>query len=150
MSFGNGILNLTNWLGNVIMPTMAGLLFAVAIIRFAKGYPWSYSMWAAVTALCVSGLLRAMETFSSQLAWNDPDLVWNTLLNLVNWIGNVFLPIYAVGQVVLGAVEYAGVSKLMPGSAWLRHFTAAGLCLLASGVLRLAEFFVTQGTGGVS
>jgi len=34
-----------------------------------------------------------METFSSQLAWNDPNLVWNTLLNLVNWVGNVFLPV---------------------------------------------------------
>lgn len=150
MSFGNGILNLANWLGNVIMPTMAALLFVVAIVRYARGSPWSYPMWAAVAALCVSGLLRALETFSSQLAWNDPDLTWNTLLNLVNWIGNVFLPIYAVGQVVLGAVQFAGVGRLMPGSAWLRHFTAAGLCLLASGVLRLAEFFVTQGSGGVS
>jgi O-antigen/teichoic acid export membrane protein len=58
MSFYNGILNLTSWLGNVIMPTIAGLLLAVAIVRFAKGYPWSYAMWAAVAALCVSGLLR--------------------------------------------------------------------------------------------
>ncbi|MGQ9635810.1 MAG: hypothetical protein ACUVXB_16400 [Bryobacteraceae bacterium] len=64
MSFENGILNLTNWLGNVIMPTMAVLLFAVAIVRYAKGYPWNYSMWAAA-ALCVSGLLRALETFGS-------------------------------------------------------------------------------------
>ena len=35
------------------MPTVAGLLFAVAIVRYAKGYPWNYSMWAAVAALCV-------------------------------------------------------------------------------------------------
>ena len=55
MSFYNGILHLTNWLGNVIMPTMAGLLFAVAIVRYSKGYPWNYSMWAAVAALSVSG-----------------------------------------------------------------------------------------------
>jgi hypothetical protein len=106
-------------------------------------------MWAAVAALSVSGLLRAMETFSSQLAWNDPDLIWNTLLNLVNWVGNVFLPVYAAGQVVLAAAMYVNVGHWMPGSAWLRHLTAAGLCLLASGVLRLAEFFVTNGTGGV-
>ena len=79
MSFENGLLNLTNWLGNVIMPTLAGLLFAVAIVRYAKGYPWNYSMWAAVAALCVSGLLRALETVTSQAAWNDPDLIWITL-----------------------------------------------------------------------
>ncbi len=150
MSFYNGILHLTDWLGNVIMPTMAGLLFAVAIVRFAKGYPWNYSMWAAVAALCVSGLLRGMETFSSQLAWNDPDLIWNTLLNLVNWVGNVFLPVYAAGQVVLAAAMYLNVGHWMPGSAWLRHLTAACLCLMGSGVLRLAEFFVNNGAGGVS
>jgi hypothetical protein len=106
-------------------------------------------MWAAVAALCVSGLLRGMETFSSQLAWNDPDLVWNTLLNLVNWVGNVFLPVYAAGQVVLAAAMYVNVGHFMAGSAWLRHLTAAGLCLLASGVLRLAESFVVNGAGGV-
>jgi len=150
MSFYNGILNLTSWLGNVIMPTIAGLLLAVAIVRFAKGYPWSYAMWAAVAALCVSGLLRAMETFSSQLAWNNPDLVWNTLLNLVNWVGNVFLPVYAGAQIALAMVQYAGVGHWTPGNAWLRHLTAAALCLMGSGLLRLAEFFVTNGTGGVS
>jgi hypothetical protein len=150
MSFELGILNLANWLGNVIMPTISGLLFAVAIVRYSKGYPWNYSMWAAIAALCVSGLLRALERFSSQAVWDNPDLIWMTLLTLVNWVGNVFLPIYAVGQVVLAAVQYAGVGRIVPSSAWLRHFTAAGLCLMASGVLRLAEFFVTQGAGGIS
>jgi hypothetical protein len=150
MTFYNGILNLTNWLGNVIMPTMAGLLFAIAIVRFAKGYPWNYSMWAAVAALCVSGMLRAMETFSSQTTWNDPDSMWITLLGLVNWVGNVFLPVYAAGQVVLASTAYANVGHWMSGNAWLRHLTAAALCLLVSGVLRLAEFFVRNGTGGVS
>jgi hypothetical protein len=91
-----------------------------------------------------------METFSSQLAWNEPDLVWNTLLNLVNWVGNVFLPVYAGAQIALAMVQYAGVGHWMPGSAWLRHLTAAALCLMGSGLLRLAEFFVTNGTGAVS
>ncbi len=150
MTFYNGILHLTDWLGNVIMPTLAGLLFAVAIVRFARGYSWNYSLWAALAALCVSGLLRAMETFASQLAWNDPDLVWNTLLNAVNWVGNVILPVYAGAQVVLGVIHYANVGHWMPGSTWLRHFAAAALCLLGSGVLRLAEYFVMNGAGGVS
>ena len=34
MLFENGILNLTNWLGNVILPTLSGLFFAIAIVRF--------------------------------------------------------------------------------------------------------------------
>ena len=36
----NGITNLTNWMGNVIMPTVAGLFFALAVIRYARGYPY--------------------------------------------------------------------------------------------------------------
>jgi hypothetical protein len=47
-------------------------------------------------------------------------------------------------------VQYAGVGHWTPGNAWLRHLTAAALCLMGSGLLRLAEFFVTNGTGGVS
>ena len=39
MSLSNGLLNLTSWLGNVIMPTMAGLFAAAAIYRFSKGHP---------------------------------------------------------------------------------------------------------------
>ena len=33
MSFSNGILNLTNWVGNVILPTLAGLFFVIAVLR---------------------------------------------------------------------------------------------------------------------
>ena len=39
VNLSNGLLNLTNWLGNVIMPTMAGLFAAAAIYRFSKGAP---------------------------------------------------------------------------------------------------------------
>jgi hypothetical protein len=40
-------------------------------------------------------------------------------------------------------------SLVHPTSGWLRHFVTAALCLMVSGLLRLAEFFVLQGTGGV-
>ncbi len=32
MSFYNGLLNLTNWAGNVIMPTLGALFIAFAVI----------------------------------------------------------------------------------------------------------------------
>jgi len=38
MSFYNGILNLTNWAGNVIMPTLGALFIALAVVQFARGY----------------------------------------------------------------------------------------------------------------
>src|SRR5438874_2027854 len=66
MSFYNGLLNLTNWLGNVIMPTLAGLFFAGAIYRFSRGMPYQHLSYGGLGALMCSGLLRAMETFASQ------------------------------------------------------------------------------------
>ena len=59
MNLSNGLLNLTNWLGNVIMPTMAGLFAAAAIYRFSKAHPYSHFGYAALASLMCSGLLRA-------------------------------------------------------------------------------------------
>ena len=37
MNLANGLLNLTNWVGNVIMPTVAGLFAAAAIYPLQQG-----------------------------------------------------------------------------------------------------------------
>jgi hypothetical protein len=44
MSFYHGILNLTNWAGNVIMPTLGALFIALAVIQFARGYHHLYCL----------------------------------------------------------------------------------------------------------
>ncbi len=150
MSFYNGILNLTNWGGNVILPTLAGLFIAIAIIQFSKGVEYSHAMYGGFLCLMASGLLRAFETFASQRNWNDPNLVWAALVSLVDWICNVLLPVYAALQVVAGGLQLAGVANRFQPISWMRHFAAAGLCLLVSGLLRLAEFFVAQGAGGIT
>jgi hypothetical protein len=151
MNFLDGLTNLTNWLGNVIMPTLAGLLFVFSVLRFSRGAPFQYSMYAGFAALMVSGILRAIETFSQQRAWNDPDAIWVTLLGLTNWSANVFLPVYGVLQVVMAIMHYGGVGfRIHPGAPWARHVLAAMACFGLSGLLRLAEFFVAHGTGGVS
>ena len=72
MNLSNGLLNLTNWLGNVIMPTMAGLFAAAAIYRFSKAHPYSHFGYAALASLMCSGLLRAMESFSNQASLEQP------------------------------------------------------------------------------
>lgn len=150
LSFDQGVLNLANWMGNVIMPTLAGLFIIIAILEFSKGREFSHSMYGAMACLLVSGLTRAFETFASQRAWNDPDLYWIALTTLINWVGNVILPVYAALQVVAGALRMGMYSYLHPGSGGLRQFATAGLCLLVSGLLRLAESFVAQGTAGVT
>ena len=150
MSFDSGILHLANWVGNVIMPTMAAVFIIVAIIQFSKGQEFSHSMYGALACLLVSGLTRALETFASQRPWNNPDVYWIALVTLVNWVANVILPVYAAVQVAVGALRMGMFSPIHPTSGWMRHFLAAGLCLMVSGLLRLAEFFVAQGTGGVT
>ena len=150
MSFTNGILNLTNWAGNVILPTLAGLFFAIAVLKFARSESYGAPMYGGFLCLMASGLLRAMETFASQRAWNDPDVYWISLVTLVNWIGNVLMPVYAGLQVTAGALRMGIVTRIHPTEGWMRHFVAAGLCLLLSGLVRLAEFFVLRGSGGVS
>lgn len=150
MTFDHGILYLANWLGNVIMPTLAGLFIAMAVLQFAKGQEFSHAMYGALGCLMVSGLTRALETFASQAAWNNPDLPWLALTSLINWISNVILPLYAASQVAAGALRMGMFSYIHPTSGWMRHFLVAGFCLMVSGLLRLAEFFVSQGVGGVT
>lgn len=150
MSFTNGILNLTNWTANGILPTLAGLFFAIAVLKFARSAPHAASMYGGFLCLMASGLLRAMETFASQRAWNDPDVYWVSLVTLVDWICNVLMPVYAGLQVAAGALRMGIVATIHPAEGWMKHFVAAGLCLVLSGLVRLAEFFVLQGTRGIS
>jgi len=65
------------------------------------------------------------------------------ILNLVNWVGNVIAPISAALCVVMALVSYSQGRGVM---RWL--ITAAGL-LAISGLTRLIEFWISQGTGGV-
>ena len=68
MDFLRGITNLTNWLANVIMPTLAALFFAIGILRYGKGYAHGYIPYAGFACLMVSGLIRGLEKFSVQAA----------------------------------------------------------------------------------
>jgi len=101
----NGILNLANWAGNVILRRWlaCSLPSPSCALRVRKGY--ACPMYGGLLCLMASGLLRAMETFASQRAWNDPDVYWISLVSLVDWICNVLMPIYAGLQVTAGALR---------------------------------------------
>src|SRR5437867_6561626 len=64
--------------------------------------------------------------------------------NFINWIGNVVAPVAAGGAVFGGIVAY------MSGRPFARWLLASGAMLGVSGLTRLLEFWVLQGTGGVS
>jgi len=150
MSFENGILNLTNWAGNVILPTLSGLFFAIALVRFVGPGQHQNWIWAGFLSLMVSGILRGLETFSSQAAWDNPDLYWVALMTLVNWVCNVMMPLYGVLQIGAGILHYAGIGyRVYGGGAWMRNFVVAGGCFMLSGIVRLTEWFIDQGVGGI-
>ncbi len=148
--FENGILNLTGWAGNVIMPTLSGLLFAAAIYRFSKAQPYSHLSWGGFAALMCSGWLRLLEAFAQQAAATDPNRYWIALLGSVNWTANVMLPLYGALQVTIAVLHFGGVlERATIGDAWARNALAATLCFGLSGLLRLAEFWIQNGTNGV-
>lgn len=148
--FENGLLNLTNWAANVILPTLAGLFAAAAIYRFSKAQSYQHLSHAAFAALMCSGLLRAIETFANQAGADNPDRYWLSILALTNWVGNVMLPLYGALQVVLAVTHFAGLLERMTiGEAWVRNLASAMMCFGLSGLMRLAEFWIRNGTAGV-
>jgi hypothetical protein len=65
------------------------------------------------------------------------------VLNLVNWIGNVIAPIGAALAVVMAVIAYS------QGRGVMRWSVTAGGLLVVSGLTRLIEFWIQNGTGGV-
>lgn len=65
------------------------------------------------------------------------------ILNLVNWVGNVIAPIGAALAVVMAVIAYS------QGRGVMRWSVTAGGLLVVSGLTRLIEFWIQNGTGGV-
>jgi hypothetical protein len=83
----------------------------------------------------------AIKRSGSGSNWAQPE---GAFPNFVNWVGNVIAPVGAGVAVVGGIVSYAS------GRGYLRWIgTALGL-LAVSGLTRLLECWIAQGTGGVS
>lgn len=66
-----------------------------------------------------------------------------TVLNLVNWVGNVIAPVGAALAVVMAVIAYS------QGRGVMRWSVTAGGLLVVSGLTRLIEFWIANGTAGV-
>jgi hypothetical protein len=66
-----------------------------------------------------------------------------TVLNLVNWVGNVISPVGAALAVVMAVVSHS------QGRGVARWAITAGGLLVISGLTRLIEFWIANGTAGV-
>jgi hypothetical protein len=65
------------------------------------------------------------------------------VLNLVNWVGNVIAPVGAALAGVMAVIAYS------QGRGVARWAVTAGGLLVISGLTRLIEFWISNGTQGV-
>jgi hypothetical protein len=148
MSLDGAVVNLASWAGNVMMPTMAGAFFAGAVYRYSKGGQFEQFLYGGFASLMCSGMLRALEGFVQNAGPTSADGYWMAVMNLVNWIANVILPVFALTQLAAMGMHMGGVvSEIYPGSTWIRKFIAAMGALMVSGMVRFAESMVTHAHG---
>ena len=140
MSLDGAVTNLASWAGNVMMPTMAGAFFAGVVYRYSKGGQFEQLLYGGFASLMCSGMLRALEGFVQNAGPTSADGYWTAVMNLVNWIANVILPVFALTQLAAMGMHMGGVvSEIYPGSTWIRKFIAAMGALMVSVMVRFAE-----------
>lgn len=109
----------------------------------------------SILAACVIALFLAQSHVLGQNLGSTPQFnqavqgqqgtqVEGSFLNLINWIGNVIAPVGAGGAALMAIINFAAGRGAMK---WV--FTTLGL-LSVSGVTRLLEYWITNGTAGVS
>ncbi len=110
------------------------LLFAVLALT-------SFQMYPPISFAQNPGTAPAFNKAVQGQQATQPE---GTLLNVVNWVGNVISPLLAVGAVVMAIVSYTQGRGVVRWAV-----TAAGL-LMISGLTRLIEAWINNGTAGVN
>jgi len=120
------------------------------VSKLEAGAGWKKPLVVLVVLLLVVGQLVVAQNLGSNPQFNvavqgqtgaQPE---GAFLNFINWVGNVIAPVGA-GGAVLGAVV-----SWLTGRGFGRWLFAAAALLAISGVTRLIEFWITNGTGGVT
>jgi hypothetical protein len=118
------------------------------VYRYSKSSPFEHLLYGGFASLMCSGMLRALEGFVQHGGATSADGFWLATMSLVNWTGNVILPVFALTQLAAMGLHMGGVvSEIYPGSSWIRKFVAAIAALMISGMVRLAESMVTHAHG---
>ena len=97
----------------------------------------------ATAMMAVAQNLGGQPAFNKSVQGQTAAQPEGAFLNVVNWIGNVIAPVGAALCVVMAIVNYTH------GRGVARWAIAAGGLLLVSGLTRLIESWITQGTSGV-
>jgi hypothetical protein len=151
-SLDTGLIQMASYLGNVILPVIAGLCLCKGVYDLAhKASSGEHYVTAALACLLASGFVRLAEHFTGASTTNQ-DQYYQALLSLTNWIANVILPIYAAVDLLRGILSLSngGMFEFTSlGGNVGRHFLVAIACVSVSGGLRLLEWFVKSGAGGL-
>lgn len=117
--------------------------------RFQAGLSWkNYRVVLAATLLLIAQFVVAQNLgnnpqFNVAVQGETGAQPEGSFLNFINWIGNVIAPVGAGGAIVGAIVSW------LTGRGFARWLFAAGALLLVSGVTRLVEFWITNGTKGI-
>jgi hypothetical protein len=143
-SLVNGLLHMTNYLGNLVLPVISALCVILALKAYMDHHNGGRYLIGALAALLASSFVRLAEEFASRST--GPDEYYTALLTMVNWLGNDIMPIVAVFEVCRGILAFSGFAegaiRSHRGTAWKRHILIALGCMSVSGTVRLLEFFV--------
>jgi len=119
-------------------------------MKFQADHTWKKPLIVLAIMLLAIGQFMVAQNLGSAPATNvavqgetaaQPE---GAFLNFINWIGNVIAPVGAGGAVVGAVVSW------LTGRGFGRWLFAAAALLAVSGVTRLIEFWITNGTGGVT
>ena len=118
--------------------------------KFEAGLGWKKPLVVLAVLFLVIGQLVVAQNLGTNPQFNvavqgetgaQPE---GAFLNFINWVGNVIAPVGA-GGAVLGAVM-----SWLTGRGFGRRLFAAAALLDISGETRLIEFWVTNGTNGIT
>lgn len=117
-----------------------------------SSFGWSLAVFA-LAVVCVLQLAAPLiwaQTLGNAPQFNQAVQGQNgaqpegAFFNFINWIGNVVAPVGAGGAVFGAIIAY------LSGRQFGRWLLASAMLLAVSGLTRLLEFWILQGTGGVS
>ena len=106
-------------------------------------YILAVALVSIVSPLCHAQNLGGQPALDKAVQGQTAAQPEGAFLNLVNWVGNVIAPVGAALCVVMAIVSYTH------GRGVARWAVAAGGLLAISGLTRLLEFWINNGTGGV-
>ncbi len=142
--FLTGIQGLVMWVGNLVLPALAALALVLGIYAYSQRRSGERYLTAAVLCLLGPAVVQLIAAFVTRTpASGGHDQYYNGIVNAVNWIGNVIMPMFAVLNFVRGIIALGGVfENFNIGDDWARYFLVGLGSLTVSGVIRLFEHFV--------